>query len=199
MGRWLVGASLLLAGASGWAQYKVVGPDGKITYTDQPPAAGASVQPLRLSGGGASADANLPASLREVAAKFPVTLYSAKDCRSCEVARSMLTGRGIPFSERLVESPADVAALQSLAGERTLPLLTIGKQQLRGFSSGEWSSYLDAAGYPATSALPKSYRYAAPKPLAPQAPVAAASSAADGAVPLPQDPTTGLSKSGIRF
>jgi len=46
-------------------------------------------------------------------------------------------------------------------------LLTIGGQSIKGYSDGEWTSYLDAAGYPKQSALPPSYRPAAAEPLSP--------------------------------
>ena len=62
--------------------------------------------------------------------------------------------RGIPFDERTVKSNEDVEALQRLSGQASLPLLTIGTQQLKGFSDAEWSQYLDAAGYPKSVQLP---------------------------------------------
>jgi hypothetical protein len=43
--------------------------------------------------------------------------------------------------------------------------LTIGAQQIKGFSELEWLQYLDAAAYPASSALPASYRRPTATPL----------------------------------
>jgi hypothetical protein len=77
----------------------------------------------------------------------------------------MLTARGIPFSERTVSTNEDIAALQKLSGQSSLPLLTIGGQRVKGFSDVEWSQDLDAAGYPKTSQLPASYRNAPASPL----------------------------------
>jgi hypothetical protein len=51
-----------------------------------------------------------------------------------------------------------------------LPVLTIGSQQLKGYQSNDWQGYLDAAGYPKTSALPASYRNPASTPLTTPAP-----------------------------
>jgi hypothetical protein len=76
-----------------------------------------------------------------------------------------LAGRGIPFNERTVTTPEDGDYLQRLTGESSLPVVSIGGQRLKGFSDGEWSQYLDAAGYPKTSILPAAYRNAAPEPL----------------------------------
>ena len=84
----------------------------------------------------------------------------------------MLTNRGIPFIEKAVNTNEDAQALERISGERALPLLTIGGQQLKGFLNQEWSQYLTAAAYPLTSVLPASYRHPARTPLAPVVAVA---------------------------
>jgi glutaredoxin len=163
----------LLAAASFGAAaqvYRIVGPDGKVTFSDRPPpdakadAAGGGGSAAPAGGGGSPLSA-LPFDLRNTASKYPVTLYTGPDCGPCGTGRSFLQGRGIPFTERTVTSDEDVEALKRLAGAARLPFLTIGGQQLRGFSDAEWGSFLDAAGYPKTSQLPAGYRQAAPAPL----------------------------------
>lgn len=147
------------------AQYKVVGPDGTVTYTDRPPAE-AKAQAVPISGIGGRVDAaNLPLSLRPIVGRYPVTLYTSPGCAPCDQGRALLTQRGIPFAEKRVETDADTAALAKLTGERNLPVLTIGPQQLKGYQSNDWQGYLDAAGYPKTSELPSSYRNPASTPL----------------------------------
>lgn len=173
---------MTLACASVQAQgvYRIVGPDGKVTFSDRPPA-DATAQPAR-SANEAPADTNgaLPYQLRQIANRFPVTLYTGSDCQPCTSARNLLTSRGVPFTERTVSSNEDIAALQRLSGGSGLPFGTIGGQQLAGYSEGEWVQYLDAAGYPKQSALPRNYRQPAPTPLvavkAAAEPAAAASS-----------------------
>lgn len=160
-------AALFAATAAGVAQaqvFRIVGPDGKVTFTDRPPAEGkaAPAPSLPIPGGASS---SLPAEVRKAAGQFPVTLYSSSDCGPCREARSMLQKRGIPFSEKSVSTEQDVAALQRLAGSNSLPFVTIGGQHLSGFSEGEWSQYLDAAGYPKTSQLPSGYRNPPATPL----------------------------------
>ena len=162
-------ASLLmtLACASAQAQsvYRIVGPDGKVTFSDRPPAEG-TAQQARTAGADASpGDDALPFQLRQVAGRFPVTLYTGNDCAPCTSARNFLASRGIPFTERTVSSNDDIAAFQRLSGGSSLPFGTIGAQQLVGFSQGEWAQYLDAAGYPKQSQLPRNYRAPAPVPL----------------------------------
>ena len=102
---------------------------------------------------------------RMVANKYPVTLYSAPKCVSCDTGRALLTARGIPFNERTVTTPEDGDYLQRLSGETSLPLLSIGSQRIKGFIEPEWTQYLDAAGYPKTSVLTATYKNPAPTPL----------------------------------
>ena len=147
--------------------YRIVGADGKVTFSDRPPpaASGANVSSASANAAGVSAAAGLPFELRQVASKYPVTLYTGDNCVPCSSGRSLLTSRGIPFAEKTVTTAEDSQALQRMSGETSLPFVTIGSQQLKGFSDAEWTQYLNAAGYPATSALPTSYRAPAPAPL----------------------------------
>lgn len=199
----------LLAATPGFALYKVVGPDGKVSYTDQPPQDEKThkVQPLAVSGGGGGSgtpDAALPFELRQVVRRYPVTLYTAPDCAPCDSARKLLRQRGVPHSEKSVTSSADGTAFKGLGGQ-TLPMLQIGAQQLRSFSEGEWNRYLDAATYPSQSRLPTNYQFAAATPLAPQAsapvPLPTAASPAPQAPAAPPPPTDarGNPVPGFRF
>ncbi|HEX5683173.1 MAG TPA: glutaredoxin family protein [Ideonella sp.] len=201
----LVTAALTLASLTlpAHAVYKIVGPDGKVTYSDTPPPAGsdAKVKPVSVSsGGGAPNLSGLPVELREAATKYPVTLYSATGCRPCDTGRQLLQTRGVPFAEKMVgNTSADTAALQSLTGESTLPVLTIGQQQLKGVTPSEWNSYLDAAGYPGQSKLPANYRAPGPTPLVQPA---AAPTTADATPAAPADaaaPARAASGPNIRF
>jgi hypothetical protein len=51
-----------------------------------------------------------------------------------------------------------------------VPSLTIGAQQLRGFSEADWVAYLDAAGYPRESKLPRNWQAPAATPLVERTP-----------------------------
>jgi len=179
------------------AQYKVIDANGKVTYTDQPPTTtGARVQAVNTGpSAGAPVLSSLPAELRGPAGKYPVTLYSAPGCKPCDSGRQLLQQRGIPFAEKRVESAADGDALVRLSGERSLPLLTIGNQQLKGLVSADWQSYLDAAGYPRESKLTAASR-APPASSAPSAPMAEAPAAPPR--PAPEPPRSG-SGPNIRF
>jgi glutaredoxin len=167
-------AAMLLAGAAlpALALYKVVQPDGSVTYTDRPPAAGSGrIITLGRNAAPAEPEAVFPLELRQPAQRYPVTLYTSPDCAPCDSGRRLLQQRGIPYSERLVTSDADAAALERTVGARTVPALTIGAQALRGLSEMEWTAYLDAAGYPRESRLPSGWQPPAPVPLVERVPV----------------------------
>ena len=149
------------------ALYKVVGPDGKVTYTDRIPGpADGKVTPLSGSANNTVADSSaLPFELRQVTARYPVTLYTIADCPPCDNARALLRQRGVPYVERLVLTEEDAETLHRLTGSRDAPTLTIGQQPLRGLAPESWNAYLDSAGYPRESRLPPGYQFAAATPL----------------------------------
>lgn len=189
----LAAGSLVSPLAQAQQVYRIVGPDGKVTFSDQQPPASsnAKVSGANTSPGGSAAPTGLPFELRQVATKYPVTLYVGDNCGPCGAGRSLLTSRGIPFTEKTVNTTEDGKALQRLSGDASLPFLTIGSQQLKGFSDSEWTQFLNAAGYPASSVLPSSYRPPAATPLV-TAITAPAAATGDGATarPTPVPPTT---------
>ncbi len=156
---------LCLAGPTAQAMYKVVGPDGKVTYTDRAPVESGKVQPLSRSGGPGSSAVPLPIELQQATSRFPVTLYTTTNCRPCDNGRALLQQRGVPFSERTVRTAEDFKAYEALVPNNEMPGLQIGGQRMSGFSASEWNSYLDAAGYPRQSVLPSGYQQASPAPL----------------------------------
>lgn len=189
---------VLLAASAGpaWALYKVIGPDGRVTYTDRPPAdLSSKVTPLGRDGLApppTGPEAALPAELRQATTRYPVTLYTATDCPPCETARQLLQGRGVPFTEKRVISEEDAVAYERVVGGRTVPGATIGSQALRGLSATDWNAYLDAAGYPRESRLPRNWQAPPATPVvervvptpAPRTPPATAAPAGDStAVP----------------
>jgi len=207
--QWVI--ALMLSGfalgqsAQAQAVYRIVGEGGKVTFSDKPPlsAMGRVTPTVNMVMPGQAEQVNLPLELRQVAAKFPVTLYVSSNCAPCDSGRNLLTNRGVPFTEKTVTSPEDGEAFQKLSGSSSLPFLTIGGQHISGYLASEWSQYLNAAGYPEQSKLPANYRRApatslvtpqreTTKPAAPAAqPVIAK--------PEPQRVTNPNNPAGIQF
>lgn len=191
----------LFASAPAFALYKVVGPDGKVTYTDRP-AVGTENKVQSVGTGGAVAnDVALPFELRQAAQRYPVVLYVASDCSPCDTGRQFLRQRGIPFSEKLVSSADDSKALQNLTGGSSLPALTVGAQVVRGWQRDDWSAYLDAAGYPKESKLPANFPQGKAEPLTEprQAQTAPAPTARPAPAPAPAAEPAPAPPSGFRF
>jgi len=191
----------LLVAFPAQALYKVVGPDGRVTYTDRPPTslAGNKVTSLGESGS-AQSDVALPLEVRQAATRFPVTLYTMTPCEPCDAARQLLRQRGIPHTEKIVATPEDGDALQRLSGGRDAPTLTIGAQALRGMSAEVWNSYLDSAGYPRDSRLPPNFQFPPATPLTERR-EADAPAARRPAAPAaePAQPQAEPAPSGIKF
>jgi hypothetical protein len=128
------------------------------------------------------------------------------DCAPCDSGRLLLQQRGVPFTERRIGSEEDAVALERAVGGRMLPALLVGSQAMRGLTQAEWTGYLDAAGYPKQSRLPRNWQPGAASPLAERkaappadpapAPVAAApaapATAVDEAATPPTAPTPGI-------
>lgn len=165
----VLGLLLGLSAASVLAQgiYRIVGPDGRVTYSDQPPPAQANARPIDNStiSNPASTNAQLPFVLRQVTSRYPVTLYTSTGCVPCNNGRNLLNSRGIPYVEKTITTQQDADALLRLSGASSLPFLTIGTQQIKGFSDAEWTQFIDAAGYPKQSVLPANYQRPAASPL----------------------------------
>ncbi len=99
---------MLFVAQAAQAQYKVVGPDGKVTYTDRAPSSTEGrATPVSRDAGRAN-EASLPFALRQVATRFPVTLYTTKECgEACALGRTLLARRGVPYVERIAETNED--------------------------------------------------------------------------------------------
>lgn len=183
---------LLAVSATVQAQtiYKYVGPDGRIVFSDKPPSQGENAVERSHDGryGDTSAsESELPYILRQVVTRYPVILYSSENCEPCASGHALLTTRGIPFSERTVKTVNDSEAFQRLSGTDSLPVLTVGNQVIKGYSDAQWNQYLDAAGYPASSQLPRNYRNPPPAPLTAPAKPAAPPAAGNGEPPSAEE------------
>jgi glutaredoxin len=164
------------------AQYRWVDDNGKVHYGDVPPRDARDVKAIGKGAPAPGADsaANLPYELRRAMERSPVVLYTSPECPPCTPAVALLRERGVPYSERVVVSQADLREFERISGGLRLPHLTVGGQAQNGFNPELWTALLDAAGYPKGSMLPRSWQWAAPQPLVPPAkPQAAATDAAD--------------------
>jgi len=178
-GRRMLPGVLLLAClcASASAQvYQWTDAKGTVHYGDTPPPQAASSQLKTPSQDGAGQDAALPYELARAVKASPVTLYTTTQsaCAGCDQGRALLRARGVPYTEKTVNTDEDKELLRQLDARLELPLLVVGSRKVAGFQEAAWQAALTAAAYPRSAQLPSGYRYAAPEPAAPASPPATA-------------------------
>ncbi len=188
------------------AIYRLDGVDGRVTFSDKVPASAIKAQVVGGETNSAgTAGAGLPFELRQVVSRYPVVLYTSANCAPCASGRALLSRRGVPFNEKTVNTPNDTEALKRISGEAALPLLSIGAQQVKGYSDVEWGQFLDAAGYPKASLLPSTYRAPPATPLVEVQKAAAEPTAAPAPaptappIPRPPPPNPAANPAGITF
>ncbi len=165
---------------------------GNVNYGDIPPLDATDVERLKFSSEPAQ-NKDLPNETRISLQNFPVTLYVGDGCSdTCDLGRSMLIKRGIPFSEKLLRTRQDVEAFKQLSGiNGVIPVLQVGKDFLQGFSEILWDRELDIAGYPKSASNTKSVAPPLrPEPFTPPAPVSppAAGTTSEGQAAAPAEP-----------
>lgn len=150
----LLSLAALSFGAGAQPLYKWVDKSGNVHYSDQPPPKEIKKFDRPRLGGSSIETSGAPFAVQKAAQDFPVTLYSAADCKEdCDIARAFLHKRGIPFSEKALASQEDFNSFKSLFNSDGLylPSLTVGSQKQQGFEEQTWHGLLDNAGYPRTA------------------------------------------------
>ncbi len=129
--------------------YKWVDKNGRITYSDTPPPAGAKrVEKKRFIDRVTEGD-GLSFASQNAMKKHPVFLF-ATDCgEPCDKGKALLAKRGVPHSLKNPEKNIiDGNELKKLVGALEVPTLQVGKNGIKGFSESAWHAALDTAGYP---------------------------------------------------
>jgi glutaredoxin len=130
--------------------YKSITPDGRVLYSDHPPAQGRVVKTMVPDAAPSTA---LPASaaeqLRKLRALFPtaaptsgVVLYSAVWCGYCKKAKAYLAGKGVTYQEVDIDTADGLAAYAQAGGGKGVPLLLAGGQRVQGFSPAAYDEVL---------------------------------------------------------
>jgi len=146
--------------------YKWKDEHGTVHYSDAPPPRG-KAQLMQSDARAPSGPPALPYELARAVQAAPVILYTTARCDACDQGRTLLRARGVPFSERTVNTAEDQQQLeQANGGKSELPLLLVGSRKISGFQTAAWQEALNAAAYPRQKMLPSGYQFAAPSPAA---------------------------------
>ncbi|CAH0143480.1 hypothetical protein SRABI118_00345 [Massilia sp. Bi118] len=166
--RMLPGWMLLVCLPAYSQMYKWTDAQGTVHYTDTPPPSQKASR-IKTPSAGGSAQTPLPYELARAVKASPVTLYTTTQtaCAGCDQGRALLRARGVPFTEKTVDTGEDKEQLRQLTGKLELPLLLVGSRKLAGFQDAAWQDALNAAAYPRSAQLPRGYQYAAPQAAAP--------------------------------
>jgi glutaredoxin len=184
---------LVIAGAAAAQVYKWKDEHGVTHYGDTPPPRVKS-DILKTDRPAPARAPVLPYELARAVQAAPVVLYTTARCDGCDQGRALLRARGIPFSERTVNSGEDQQQLERANGGRSeLPLLLVGSRKVAGFQSTAWQDALTAAAYPRQKMLPPSYQFAAPVPAGAASGVALPASTTTTSAP-PTPPVRGQIK-----
>jgi glutaredoxin len=162
----VLAAVFTLCAASAQAQqmYRWTDEKGGVHITDTPPPASAKGVQTQKPRAAAPESSPAPFELAQAMKDFPVTLYTAPNCKEpCEQARSALNRRGVPFKEIQVWEDETNQELKRLAGSNDVPVLLVGRSVQKGFQQDAFDALLDSARYPRTGILPARSQ-AAPKP-----------------------------------
>ncbi len=151
----LAAACVLATPARGETLYKTIGADGRVEYTDRPPAQGKAVKTLNF--------ADLPAtplpesvlryreelqkSLKDRLANAgkrsgEPQLFTAVWCGYCRKAKSYLAQRGVAFREHDIDTPDGQLAFAQAGNASGIPLLLLGEQRVQGFSAAAYDALL---------------------------------------------------------
>jgi len=152
--RGLIAFSLFAFALIAQAQlYRWTDDNGKVHYSDTPPPANAKQVQKKASArpaAGQAAPAGQPSyALQQAVQRFPVTLYTSKDCGDpCKKGVAHLQKRGVPYTEKVVAKQEEIDELTKLAGAPRVPVMVVGVVVQKDYDAQGWNEALDTAGYP---------------------------------------------------
>ena len=126
--------------------YKTVGADGKVVYSDRPPAEG-KAQALQqeqlpisiVPGMPPPAPGKAAAPKKAAVQNGQAVLYMAQWCGYCRLARGYLARNGIAYREIDIDTPDGKAAFAEIGG-RGVPVLLADGQRLAGFRESSYDA-----------------------------------------------------------
>lgn len=129
--------------------YKWKDKDGRMHYSDKPPAdvkADPVRAPVSSIKGPAVVSDFTPKAAATPASNTKVRLFTTQACGYCKKAKAFLNARGTSYEELDVEaSPAAYDEYQALGG-RGVPVIQVGGKRMNGFNREQLEGMLQQAG-----------------------------------------------------
>lgn len=120
--------------------YKVVGADGKVSYTDKEPQSEKAEKLKIQTYTGSPSVSSLAGAVRRV------TLFSAQWCGSCRNAKAYMTSHNIAFEEWDIDKSDYARAKMNEFGTKAIPVILVGNQKMVGFSPESFEAMRKKAG-----------------------------------------------------
>lgn len=145
------GASLLLclalAPAAQAGVYKWTDEQGRVHYSDTPPAKGKAEEvKVRINSyTGPAVVSKAPAG--PAATSKEVVIYSAAWCGYCKKAKAYMDSKGVRYREVDVETDAGGREEFAKLGGRGVPVILVGENRMDGFDQARLEAMLKAAGH----------------------------------------------------
>ena len=129
--------------------YRSLDAEGKVIYSDKPPASGKVQKTLAITNGPATrlpeavlryqADLEKSMKSRLADAAIPMAgmslLFVTKSCVYCKQAKAYLAGKRIPYQEHDIETPDGMRVFVSTGGGRSgVPVLVQNDKRVVGYS-----------------------------------------------------------------
>jgi len=133
-------------GSAGMAEvFKVRGPDGKVTYTDNRSngSSDAQIEVVKIDSYSGPAEVS---PVEGSPALRKVTIFTTEWCGVCRKAKSYMASHGIAYDEFDIEKSRSARAKFDRLGGRGVPVILIGKEKMVGFSPADFEAMLDDAG-----------------------------------------------------
>jgi len=128
----LILLSLFLAFPAFAGVYKWTDAQGRIHYSDAPPAAARTTQ-LKLQ------TYTGPVQVSQViGADSGVTIYTTEWCGVCKRAKAFFKQNGVPFREWDMEKSDYAAAKFKQLGGGGVPVITVGSEKMMGFDANSF-------------------------------------------------------------
>ena len=140
---------LFAASASAQQIHRWVDSNGRVHYTDKPPAGVQSspVQSRINSYTGTPVVSGSPQAASPGASRPEIKMYATDWCQYCKKARQFFARQGIRYTELDIEKFPAARAEYDRLGARGVPVILVGTQRMNGFSEERLAQMLKAAGH----------------------------------------------------